>query len=88
VIPGGYDIEGGIAQVVGEEPTPAFAVQVAEEYEQLLERLGDPNLRSIAQWKLEGYTNSEIATRLGCVERTVERKLDLIRKTWEKESAP
>jgi DNA-directed RNA polymerase specialized sigma24 family protein len=81
-------LEGGIAQVVGDEPTPAFAAQVAEEYAWLLDRLDKPDLRLVAQWKLEGYTNAEIATRLACAERTVERKLDLIRKTWERGFLP
>jgi DNA-directed RNA polymerase specialized sigma24 family protein len=35
--------------------------------------------------RLEGYSNDEIAARLGCVTRTVERKLDLIRKVWSRE---
>jgi DNA-directed RNA polymerase specialized sigma24 family protein len=81
-------LEGGIAQVVGDEPTPAFAAQVAEEYEQLLECLPNPNLRSVAVWKLEGYTDQEIADKLACTVRTVERKLQLIRCLWEKEAGP
>jgi DNA-directed RNA polymerase specialized sigma24 family protein len=51
----------------------------------LLESLGDAVLRSIAVWKMEGYTNAEIAARLGCVEVTVERRLRLIRDTWARE---
>ena len=43
--------------------------------------LTDPGLRQIALWKLEGYTNPEIAERLECTLRTVERKLD--RAYWE-----
>jgi DNA-directed RNA polymerase specialized sigma24 family protein len=81
-------VEGGIARVVGDEPTPAFAAQVAEEYDQLLERLGDSNLRSVAVWKLEGYTDQEIADKLGCTLRTAERKLRLIRSLWAKETVP
>ena len=42
-------------------------------------------LQSFAHWKLEGFTNEEIASRLGCVERTVERKLQRIRLLWAKE---
>jgi DNA-directed RNA polymerase specialized sigma24 family protein len=79
-------LEGGIAQVVGDEPTPAFAAQVAEEYEQLLQRLGDLKLRSVAVWKLEGHTDQEIADKLDCKLRTVERKLHLIRSLWAKGS--
>jgi DNA-binding CsgD family transcriptional regulator len=42
-------------------------------------------LRSVAVWKLEGYTNKEVAAKLGRAPATVERKLRLIRATWEKE---
>jgi hypothetical protein len=31
----------------------------------------------------EGYTNDEIAQRLGCSRSKVARKLELIRKTWQ-----
>lgn len=72
----------GLAQVVGREPTPAFAAQVAEELRGLLDRLDDPDLRAIALWKMDGYTNDEIAARLGCVARTVERRLRVIRTVW------
>ena len=68
-----------LAQVVGREPTPEFAAQVAEECQRLLDALDDPELRQLAPWKMEGYTNEEIADRLGCVGRTVERKLKLVR---------
>jgi DNA-directed RNA polymerase specialized sigma24 family protein len=72
-----------LEQVVGQEPTPEFAAQVAEECRRLLDSLGDPTLRAVALWKMEGYTSEEIAARLDCAPRTVERKLRLIRDTWE-----
>jgi DNA-directed RNA polymerase specialized sigma24 family protein len=71
-----------LAQVAGREPTPDFAAQVAEELHCLLDRLDDADLRAIALWKLEGYTNDEIAARLDCVPRTVERRLRVIRTYW------
>ena len=37
---------------------------------------GDDELRTIALLRMEGYSNEEIAERLGCGLRTVERKLD------------
>ncbi len=78
--------EAALEQVVGQEPTPEFAAQVADECRRLLDSLGDEGLQSLAQWKMEGYTNDEIAARLGCASRTVERKLRLIRLSWEKEA--
>jgi DNA-directed RNA polymerase specialized sigma24 family protein len=75
----------GLEQIAGSEPTPAVAAQLAEEYRRLMEQLGDSTLQNVATWKLEGYTDLEIAARLGCVTRTVERKLGRIRKMWERE---
>jgi DNA-directed RNA polymerase specialized sigma24 family protein len=77
--------EGGLAQIVGNEPTPEFAAQVAEELERRLKSLNGPELRSVAVWKMDGYSNAEIARKLDCVERSVERKLNLIRNRWSRE---
>jgi DNA-directed RNA polymerase specialized sigma24 family protein len=74
----------GVAEVVGREPTPEFAAEVAEECRRRLEALNEW-LRAVALAKMEGYTNPEIAARLGVVERTVERRLRLIRKLWADE---
>jgi DNA-directed RNA polymerase specialized sigma24 family protein len=76
-----------LEQIVGREPTPEFAAQAAEECRHLLGRLGDPELESVALLKMEGYTVEEIAERLGCVSRTIKRKLRLIRGVWEQELA-
>jgi DNA-directed RNA polymerase specialized sigma24 family protein len=78
----------GLHQVAGREPTPEFAAEVAEEYQRLLERLGDAGLKSIAVWRMEGDTVGEIAARLGCAPSTVERRLRLIRQIWEREEGP
>jgi DNA-directed RNA polymerase specialized sigma24 family protein len=77
----------GIEQVLGREPTPELACRVAENCNHLLDSLGDDTLRQIATLKLEGYTNEEIAERLDCVSRTVERKLERIRDKWSQEPA-
>ena len=78
----GREDRAGLEQIIGPEPTPEFAAMVAEEYRRLLDGLGDESLRQVALWRMEGYTNDEIAERLGCARRTVARRLDLIRKTW------
>jgi DNA-directed RNA polymerase specialized sigma24 family protein len=72
--------------VLGPEPTPELAAQMAEEYRRLLDRLGDESLRAVSRWKMEGWTNREIAARLGCVDHTVERKLRSIRRLWSEEA--
>jgi DNA-directed RNA polymerase specialized sigma24 family protein len=83
--PGGTPDHANLAWVVDEEPTPAFAVQVAEECERLLGSLPDSGLRSVAVSKMEGYTNQEIADRLGYCLSTVERRLQVIRRLWAEE---
>lgn len=76
----------GLQQIVGAEPTPEMAAILAEEFERRLADLGDESLETVVRLKLEGYTNAEIAEQLNCVERTVERKLGVIRKIWEEKS--
>lgn len=70
--------------LVGEAPTPEFAAQCGEQCRLLLALLRDPELVQLAVWKMEGYRNDEIAQRLDCAPRTVERKLQLIRTIWER----
>jgi RNA polymerase sigma factor (sigma-70 family) len=79
------DEESAVARIVGAEPTPEFAAQMAEEYRRLLDLLGDETLRRVAVWKMEGYANDEIAGKLACSRRTVARKLEAIRILWSKE---
>jgi DNA-directed RNA polymerase specialized sigma24 family protein len=74
---------------IGREPSPEFAAQVAEQLDRLLARLdrsGDADLRAIALAKMQGDTTAEIAGRLGCVRRTVERKLQVIARLWREEA--
>jgi RNA polymerase sigma factor (sigma-70 family) len=72
----------GLEEVACDEPTPEFAAIVAEEYQRLLDALPDPTLRTIAVLRMEGWNDDEIAEKLGCVRRTVGRKLQVIRNTW------
>lgn len=72
----------GFEVVAGSDPTPEFAAMVAEEYRRLLDALDDDGLRQVALDRMAGYTNDEIAARLGCALRTVARRVELIRKIW------
>lgn len=72
----------GIDGVLGREPTPDLACAVVETVQRLLQALDDPLLQKIAQAKMEGFTNDEIAQSLDCTTRTVERKLELVRRQW------
>ena len=80
-IPGEYSLE----QLLTREPTPEEAAATADECRRLLDLLDEPELQQIALWKVEGYTNEEIAARLDCVPRTVERKVRRIRLLWKHE---
>jgi DNA-directed RNA polymerase specialized sigma24 family protein len=75
-----------LARVIGREPTPEFAALAAEQYERLIGSLAGEDLRTIARMKMEGYTNGEIAERIGAVRRTVIRKLEVIRRSWREEA--
>jgi RNA polymerase sigma factor (sigma-70 family) len=79
---GRQDASSGLADILAEGPTPAFAAEVAEQCERLLDRLGDDQLRTIALLKMDGYTVGEIAQQLSCSVRSVERGLQLIRAKW------
>ena len=67
------------------EVGPDFLVAMSERCQRLMIVLPDEQLREIARRRLEGYTNAEIAKELNVVERTIERRLQLIRSLWSEE---
>lgn len=74
-----------LEDLLSREPDPGIATLIKDEFDRLLEQLPDDSLqlRQIVLLKLEGHTNEEIARRCHCSLRTVERRLWLIRQTWE-----
>ena len=72
-------------ELLSHEPSPEFAALAAEEHRRLLGCLGDPERALVATMRMEGHSVKEIADHLHYSERTIKRKLGLIRKTWEKE---
>lgn len=82
----GNEVPQLIELVASAAPSPELEAQFAEECERLLALL-PAELMELAVRKLEGFTNDEIATQWGRAERTVERKLKLIREIWEHDLA-
>jgi RNA polymerase sigma factor (sigma-70 family) len=77
------ELRRALQQMETGEPSPADAALLNEALQRRLDALVDPELRQIALWKLEGWTNAEVGDRLGYTERTVERKLSRIRREWD-----
>ncbi len=78
-----------LSQILSREPTPDLAGEFAELFERLMRKLDaadDPDLKLIAIRRMQGDSAAEIAGDLGCVKRTIERKVTLIRRLWEEES--
>jgi DNA-directed RNA polymerase specialized sigma24 family protein len=75
----------GFDQLIGDDPTPEFLTILADEHQRRMNLLENDILRQIALWKMEGYTNEEIADRLKVTCRSVERKLRRIREAWAEE---
>ena len=74
-----------ITEAIGDEPSPEMVVMMQESVEQFFSHLGVGQLRDLAVAKLEGYSNAEIAERFVCSERTIERRLHLIREKFQQE---
>lgn len=77
-----------VDQLVDPHLTPDLAAQLADELQQLMDRLPGEDLRAIVLAKLAGHTHQEIALQLGKSPSAVDRKLRLIRMVWMRESQP
>ena len=70
-------------QLIRDEPAADFVDSVVSEGNSLLSALNDESLQRVARLRLEGYSNQEIANHIGRSVKTVERKLQLVRKRLE-----
>jgi DNA-directed RNA polymerase specialized sigma24 family protein len=68
-----------------EELSPDHLAALSEQCARLMALLPDDQLRQITRRRLEGYTNAEIAKEIGVIERTVERRVHLVRSLWNEE---
>lgn len=74
-----------VIEAIGDEPSPEMVLTMRESVEQFFSHLGVGPLRNLAVAKLEGYSNAELAERFDCSERTIERRLHLIREKCQQE---
>lgn len=74
--------ETGINAVCDNHLTPDELAEVSESCTRLLEALPDNTLKKIVLLKFQGATNGEVAAEQNCTQRTIERKLERIRRIW------
>lgn len=74
--------DAGIDAIEGNQKTPDVLAEVAESCDQLLNALPDEMMKKIVLLKFQGAKNGEVARELNCTRRTVERKLERIRRIW------
>jgi DNA-directed RNA polymerase specialized sigma24 family protein len=72
----------GIGNAAVSSHSPYLEVEFLDTCEKLYELLDDEATRNVARLTMEGYSPDDIAEKLGCVRRTVERKLKRIRDKW------
>ncbi len=75
------DIPLSMADLPDTTRNPMLELIAIEECRRLMEIL-TPELRLIAMFKFNGYTNQEIALQQQCSLATIERRLKLIREIW------
>ena len=77
--PGSESLFGLEAAFLASEPSPAEALALADELEQIMRSL-DPLQRRMLEMRLQGWTLNEIATEVRRSLRTVRRVLDRIKE--------
>lgn len=82
---GQTDDDQQILEAIADEPSPEMVLMMQEFVESFFSHLGVGQLRDLAGAKLEGYSNAELAARFECSERTIERRLHLIREKCQQE---
>lgn len=72
----------GIKAIPGNQQKPDVLAEVSESCAQLLDALPDETMKKIVLLKFQGAKNGEVASKLQCTRRTIERKLERIRRIW------
>jgi DNA-directed RNA polymerase specialized sigma24 family protein len=74
-----------VDDVADRAPAPGFEMELREELQRLRDLLPSEDFREIAELKLKGFSNREIAEQTGRSLRSVERKMSVIRRAWLQE---
>ena len=73
-----------LKQLTSKTPAPEVVLSVSETLNELLSSMPSERLRQIALFRLQGLSNAEIAVKLNRSVRTIERRIELIRITWQR----
>lgn len=76
------DSERGLDSLPSDVLSPEYAAEFEEVCDEMFAGLDSENLRQVGLLKMEGYSDNEVATRLNCSRRTVQRRLEVIRRNW------
>lgn len=82
VLQSASELSSPLDNVPAREPTPELAAEVADLSQYLLQLLPETDLQQLVLFKLEGHTNDEVAELMSVTRRTVQRKLERIRRLW------
>lgn len=82
VLQSSSDIQSPLNDVPAREPTPELAAEVSDLSQYLLQLLPETDLQQLVLLKLEGHTNEEVAELMSVTRRTVQRKLERVRRHW------
>jgi DNA-directed RNA polymerase specialized sigma24 family protein len=78
------NVHNSIGNNVKSHENPQFEIEFLDTCEKLYNILDDETMKNVARLIMEGYSIDEIASELGYVRRTIERKLKIIREKWKK----
>lgn len=82
----GSALPAGLAGIPDMMPTADFEQELSEALRARLDSFENNEHRQVALLKMQGFTNDEIANKIGSSVRTVERWLQDIRKAWNPET--
>jgi RNA polymerase sigma factor (sigma-70 family) len=80
----GNQAQDRLLDVLDNEPTPQTAIAFLDLLEHFLSQLR-PDERQILEMRLQGYSNADIATKLGIYDRKIRRVIERVRGLAEKE---